>query len=169
MIRCVLFDRDGTLGNLFDVRYPQTFAPFCPISPIFARLKAKGYAVGIVSNQSSIARGTANNYDFNKEFSAYGAELWAICPHDDADNCNCRKPKSGLLFQICEKGGFTPDECLLVGDRLSDVQCAKNAGASAVLVLTGKGESEKEKVKALYPDLPVLSRFDEIVNFLEKL
>lgn len=166
MIRCILFDRDGTLGALTDVRYPQTFAPFCPIAPVFARLKAKGYTVGILSNQSSIARGTAKDYDFDKEFFDYGADLWAICPHDDKDNCNCRKPKSGLLFQICEKGGFLPAECLLVGDRLTDVQCAKNAGASAVLVLTGKGAREKAQAITQYPDLICLAQFDEIEKIL---
>jgi len=165
MIRCILFDRDGTLGELSDVKYPQTFLPFCDIKKVFDQLKERGYTVGIISNQASIARGTGKGYDFEKEFSSYHADIWKICPHDTKDNCDCRKPKSGLLLAVAEKLGISPKECLVVGDRLSDIQCAKNVGASGALVLTGQGKKELEQVKTLYPDLPVFNRFDEIVAF----
>ena len=163
MIRCILFDRDGTLGDLSDVRYPQTFLPFCDIKKVFDRLKERGYTVGIITNQASIARGTGKNYDFDKEFSSYGADVWEICPHDTKDNCNCRKPKSGLLIAITEKLGISPAECLVVGDRLSDIQCARNVGANGALVLTGNGNGEVEQVRKLYPDTVIYNRFDEII------
>ena len=164
MIRCILFDRDGTLGELSDKRFPETFTPFCDIKKVFDELKQKGLLVGIITNQSSIARGTAGNYDFNGEFSAYGADAWEICPHDTQDNCNCRKPKSGLLLKIAKKLGVMPNECLVVGDRLSDIQCAKAVGAAGALVLTGYGKSEKESVLKTYPNTPILARFDEILK-----
>lgn len=168
MLRCVLFDRDGTLGALADNRYPATFSPFCDIADVFARIKARGYTVGIVTNQSSVARGTGKGYDFDAEFAAYGADVWKICPHDTADGCDCRKPKSGLLLAAAKELGLAPCECLLVGDRMSDVLCAKNAGAQAALVLTGNGEAEREEILKKYPDLPVLQRFDGIVERLKK-
>ena len=164
MIRCILFDRDGTLGELSDKRFPETFTPFCDIKKVFDELKQKGLLVGIITNQSSIARGTAGNYDFNGEFSAYGADAWEICPHDTQDNCNCRKPQSGLLLKIAKKLGVMPNECLVVGDRLSDIQCAKAVGAAGALVLTGYGKSEKESVLKNYPNTPILARFDEILK-----
>lgn len=164
MIKCILFDRDGTLGDLPDLRFPQTFRPFTDISSVFAKLKAKGYLVGIITNQSSIARGTAKEYDYAAEFASYDVDVWKICPHDHADNCTCRKPKSGLLLAAAEELGISPSECLVVGDRLSDVVCAKNAGASAALVLTGY--AEKEEVLTLFPDTPVLHRFDDILNIV---
>jgi HAD superfamily hydrolase (TIGR01662 family) len=167
MIKCVLFDRDGTLGELGDKRFPQTFVPFSDIQAIFHKLKENGYLVGIITNQSSIARGTAKNYDYNAEFESYGADIWEICPHDDEDKCECRKPKSGLLLRVCKKLNLSPFECLIVGDRLSDIQCAKNVGANAVLVLTGYGKNELTKVKALYPDTTILNQFDEIINILK--
>ncbi len=166
MIRCILFDRDGTLGELSDKRFPQTFTPYADIPQTVEKLKNRGLLVGIITNQASIARGTANGYDFEREFSFYGVDDWAICPHDSHDNCDCRKPKSGLLFQLCAALSVYPDECLVVGDRLSDILCAKNGGAQAALVSTGYGEREKEDVLRLFPDTPILSRFDEVFQLL---
>lgn len=167
MIRCVLFDRDGTLGSLGDDRYPATFVPYRPIRPVFEALRARGYTVGILSNQSSIARGTGCGYDFDAEFASYGADVWRVCPHDDADRCDCRKPKSGMLLSVCEELGISPAECIVVGDRLGDVLCAENVGATGVLVLTGKGKAEKETARKQFPDLCVLSRFDEILSYVD--
>ena len=166
MLKCILFDRDGTLGALSDVRYPNTFQPFTNVKQVFSALQEKGYLVGIITNQSSIARGTAGNYDYASEFASYGVDAWEICPHDTKDNCDCRKPKSGLLLSIAKKLNISPKECLIVGDRLSDILCAKNVDASAVLVLTGYGEEEKENVLSSFPNTPILSRFEEIVHLL---
>ena len=166
MIKCILFDRDGTLGELEDKRYPQTFRPFTNLSLFFKKLKEKGYLVGIITNQSSIARGTASGYDFAKEFDEYGLDVWELCPHDTQDGCDCRKPKSGLLLRAAKKLGVLPQECLVVGDRLSDVECAKNVGASAVLVLTGYGQNEYPHVLEKFPDTPILSMFTVIFDVL---
>lgn len=166
MIRCILFDRDGTLGSLKDVRYPQTFLPFCDIKSVFSELRKKGYFVGIITNQSSIARGTGKGYDFQSEFTAYGCNLWEICPHDAQDNCRCRKPESGMLLSAANRLGISPEECLVVGDRLSDMQCAKNAGAESVFVLTGNGKDEKDEVCRLYPEITVINRFDDILKII---
>lgn len=165
-IKCILFDRDGTLGELQDKRYPQTLQPYADVKNVFSTLKQKGYLVGIITNQSSIARGTAIGYDFDAEFSAYGADAWEICPHDDQDRCDCRKPKSGLLLTIAKRLSVSLDECLVVGDRLSDVQCAKNVGANAALVLTGYGISEKASVLSAYPSTIILKDFSQIITIL---
>ncbi|MBR2019193.1 MAG: HAD-IIIA family hydrolase [Clostridia bacterium] len=169
MIRCILFDRDGTLGSLGDDRYPATFTPFCPIRPVFEALQARGYTVGILSNQSSIARGTGRGYDFDAEFRSYGADVWRICPHDTADNCNCRKPGSGMLLSVADELAAPLRDCIVVGDRLSDVLCAENVGATGILVLTGKGQQEKEAALAQFPSLTILSRFDEVIPYLDQL
>ncbi len=164
MIKCLLFDRDGTLGELSDLRFPQTFRPFTDVSALFAKIKEKGYLVGIITNQSSIARGTAKNYDYAAEFSSYGLDVWKICPHDVQDHCECRKPKSGLLLAAAKELRISPLECLVVGDRLSDIQCAKNVGASAALVTTGYGE--KQATLEVFPDTPILSHVNEILNLI---
>lgn len=167
-IRCILFDRDGTLGGLQDVRYPETFTPYADIRACFLKIKRTGRKVGIITNQASIARGTGANYDFNAEFASYGADVWEICPHDTKDNCSCRKPKSGMLFAVAKKLNLSPAEILVVGDRMSDVLCAKNAGSNAVLVSTQTQQHEIDEVKTRFPDVPVIARFDEVLTLLEK-
>ncbi len=166
MKKCILFDRDGTLGELKDKRFPESFTPFCDIKEVFEKIKARGYLVGLISNQSSIARGTAGDYDFDEEFRSYGADIWAICPHDTPDQCNCRKPKSGLLIQIAKKLTLPFENFTVVGDRISDVLCAKNVGANAAIVLTGYGQNEAPQAKKEFPDLTVLTRFDDILKLL---
>lgn len=166
MIKCILFDRDGTLGELSDLRFPQTFQPFTNINAVFQAIREKGYLVGIITNQSSIARGTAVGYDYEKEFKSYGVDAFAICPHDNQDHCDCRKPKSGLLLQVCKTLRISPTECLVVGDRMSDILCAERVGAKAMLVLTGYGEKEKEEILKNFPQLPIITRFDEVLSLL---
>lgn len=166
MIKCVLFDRDGTLGELMDKRYPNTLVPYLDIPSVMAKIKQKGYTVGVITNQSSIARGTGKGYDFDGEFTSWGLDIWEICPHDNADNCACRKPKSGMLLSVCQRLKIAPSECIVIGDRLSDIQCAKSVGGQGALVLTGFGQEEKTKVLDTYPDTPILSRFDEILTIL---
>ncbi|MBQ8295696.1 MAG: HAD-IIIA family hydrolase [Clostridia bacterium] len=165
-VTCIFFDRDGTLGELTDKRFPQTFRPFADIAEVFRQIHQKGYIIGILTNQSSISRGTAGDYDYAAEFASYGADLWEICPHDDRDHCNCRKPKSGLLLAAAQKLNIPLKRCLVIGDRLSDVQCAKNVGAQAALVMTGYGEKEKLSVAEQYPDVICLSRFDDLLSLL---
>ena len=164
MIKCILFDRDGTLGELVDKRYPESLVPYCDIKSVFAKLKDKGYIVGIITNQSSIARGTGANYDFDSEFKSFDTDIYKICPHDNADNCDCRKPKSGMLLSVMADLNLKAEECIVVGDRITDVECAKNVGANAGLVLTGSGKNDLEMVKTLYPDTIILNQFDEILN-----
>lgn len=164
MIKCILFDRDGTLGELVDKRYPESLVPYCDIKSVFTKLKDKGYIVGIITNQSSIARGTGANYDFDSEFKSFDTDIYKICPHDNADNCDCRKPKSGMLLSVMKDFNLKAEECIVVGDRITDVECAKNVGANAGLVLTGSGKNDLEKVKTLYPDTIILNQFDEILN-----
>lgn len=168
MIKCVLFDRDGTLGELGDDRYPSTLAPFADVKRVLDELKAAGYTVGVVTNQSSIARGTGKSYDFAAEAARFGADAYEICPHDKHDGCDCRKPKSGLLLRAAAKLGVLPCECLMVGDRTADVECALNAGARAALVLTGHGKADLAAAKALCGNLIVLERFYDIVALLAK-
>ena len=169
MIKCILFDRDGTIGDPLDERIPTSFVKFDNVEQTFQTLKDMGYTVGVITNQSSIARGTAGDYDFVAEFTGYGAQICQICPHDDCDECDCRKPKSGMVLDAARQLGIQPSEILVVGDRWSDVACARNVGGSAILVLTGSGKEHLAKAKELFPDLPVVNRFDEIYDILKTL
>ncbi len=169
MIRCIFFDRDGTLGDLTNERYPQTFTPYADIQKTVRLLHQKGYLVGILTNQASIARGTGKGYDFDAEFNSYGVDIWEICPHDTKENCDCRKPKPGLLLKACRRLNISPTTCILVGDRLSDIECAQTAKSKGILVLTGKGKKEKSEVLKKFPNTLILNRFDDIIEKIESI
>ncbi|HEX5763307.1 MAG TPA: HAD-IIIA family hydrolase [Solirubrobacterales bacterium] len=144
----VLLDRDGTL--LFDVPYngdPGKVAPLPGARRALERLRASGTPVAVVSNQSGVRRGfiepeqvEAVNRRAEELLGPVGA--WLYCPHTPEDDCECRKPRPGLVLEAAERLGVSPDRCLVIGDIAADVQAAQAAGAAAVLVPTPRTEAE---------------------------
>lgn len=141
-IRAVLFDRDGTLVH--DVPYnadPDRVVPVDGAAEALARLRAAGVRIGLVSNQSGVARGllTTTQVDAVNDRSE---ELLGrfdsrqVCPHAEADGCSCRKPRPGTLLAAARQLRVEPHECVVVGDIGSDVQAARAAGMWSVLVPT---------------------------------
>jgi HAD superfamily hydrolase (TIGR01662 family) len=138
----VLFDRDGTLVH--DVPYntdPAAVAPVPGAREALDRLRAAGVAVGVVSNQSGIARGLITPAQLG-QVNARVTELlgpfavWRICPHAPVDGCPCRKPEPGLVLDAAAELGVPPGRCVVIGDIGADVAAAHAAGAAAILVPT---------------------------------
>jgi HAD superfamily hydrolase (TIGR01662 family) len=140
--RAVLFDRDGTL--IKDVPYladPQRVQPMPGVRRTLNRLRRQGVAVGVVSNQSGVARGLINPDELSmvnaRVESLLGPfDTWQVCPHAPDAGCGCRKPEPGLVTAAARELGLAPHECLMIGDIGSDVDAALAAGARAVLVPT---------------------------------
>ncbi|WP_112638162.1 HAD-IIIA family hydrolase [Micromonospora saelicesensis] len=138
----VLLDRDGTL--IEDVPYngdPEKVRPVPGARAALDRLRAAGLRLAVVTNQSGLARG----YFTGEQMRAVHARVeellgrfdaWLVCPHDDADGCDCRKPAPGLVYAAARELGTTPPRCVLVGDIGRDVGAAMAAGAAGVLVPT---------------------------------
>lgn len=138
----VLIDRDGTL--IEDVPYngdPNRVAPRNRVTEGLDRLRAEGLAVGVVTNQSGLARGLVDE----QQVQAVHAEVerllgpfktWQVCPHGPEDGCRCRKPGPGLVERAAAELGVAASECVVIGDIGSDVAAAEAAGARAVLVPT---------------------------------
>ena len=162
MIRNVIFDRDGTLGRLTDVRYPQTLELFHDTKKVLNQLKRDGCRIFVATNQACIARETDGGYDFAAEFSSLGMDDWFICPHDKQDDCNCRKPKTGLLEQAVKKYNLKTEECVVVGDRETDIVCAKNMGMYAILLKGKNGlDTQADAIVASLSDvLDVISEWN---------
>ncbi|MFF4777350.1 D-glycero-alpha-D-manno-heptose-1,7-bisphosphate 7-phosphatase [Microtetraspora fusca] len=138
----VLFDRDGTL--IHDVPYnsdPERVTPFPGARAALDRLRRAGVPVGVVSNQSGVARGLISPAALDA-VNARVEELlgpfhvWAVCPHDETDRCACRKPAPGLVLRAAELLGVSPRDCVVVGDIGRDVEAARAAGARGILVPT---------------------------------
>jgi histidinol-phosphate phosphatase family protein len=138
----VLFDRDGTL--IVDVPYngdPDLVRPMPGARAALDRLRAAGLRLGVVTNQSGLARGrftaaqlAAVNRRVEELLGPFGT--WQICPHDDAARCPCRKPAPGLITRAAAALGTTACRCVVVGDIGRDMAAAGAAGAAGVLVPT---------------------------------
>lgn len=138
-MKAVFIDRDGTMGGDYYVEFPQDYYAYDGTREAFSLLKESGFSPMIFTNQSCIARGKDKGYDFAAEFEEIGADDWFICPHDTADNCNCRKPETGLLEQAREKYSLDLSQCYVIGDRWSDMAAGGKMGCKLILVMTGRG------------------------------
>ncbi len=138
----MLFDRDGTLVH--DVAYnrdPEQVVPVPTARAALDRLRAQGIGLGVVSNQSGLARGllsidelAAVNARVEEILGPFGT--WQICPHGPGDGCACRKPAPGLILAAAAALGVPVSDCVVIGDIGADVGAALAAGAQAVLVPT---------------------------------
>jgi D-glycero-D-manno-heptose 1,7-bisphosphate phosphatase len=141
-VRAVLFDRDNTL--IHDVPYladPDGVRPVDGARELLDRLREQGIAVGVVSNQSGVARGLISLDALARVNARVEAELgpfdtWQVCPHGEQDGCGCRKPAPGLVTAAAAALGLEPEQCLMIGDIGADVRAGLAAGARAVLVPT---------------------------------
>jgi histidinol-phosphate phosphatase family protein len=139
----VLFDRDGTLVH--DVPYngdPALVRPVAGAAEAVAALRRAGVAVGVVTNQSGIARGvltagqvTAVNRRVSELMGPFGT--WVVCPHGPADGCGCRKPAPGMITEAAARLGVDAADCAVIGDTGADVAAARAAGARGILVPNG--------------------------------
>ncbi|MFL5956421.1 MAG: HAD-IIIA family hydrolase [Solirubrobacterales bacterium] len=145
----VLLDRDGTL--VVDVPYngdPGRVAPMPGAATAVARLREIGVPVGVVSNQSGVARGLVSPGQL-QAVNARVEELlgrfdaWAICPHGPGDGCSCRKPAPGLVLDAADQLGVDPSACVVIGDIAADIEAAAAVGARGILVPNGRTRAEE--------------------------
>ncbi|MDQ1122608.1 D-glycero-alpha-D-manno-heptose-1,7-bisphosphate 7-phosphatase [Microbacterium trichothecenolyticum] len=159
-IRAVLFDRDGTL--IVDVPYngdPALVAPMPGAVAAVRLARAAGLDVAVVSNQSGIGRAIltraqveAVNTRVDELVGPF--DVWAYCPHAETDGCECRKPAPGLVLRACDALGVTPAEVVVIGDIGADIDAARAAGSSGVLVPTPATRArEVADAETVAPDL----------------
>lgn len=74
-----------------------------------------------------------------------------------------------MLLSVAKRLNLSPAEILVVGDRITDMQCAINAGNRAVVVSTQTKQSELDAIKAQFPDVPAIKRFDDVLALLDKI
>jgi len=164
----VFVDRDGTLIIDNDYLADPDGIEFLPGSmDAVENLKKAGFKIVVVSNQSGVARGffTAQTVEviheeLKKQMREKDAEPDDVryCPHladgDDPEftqDCECRKPKGGMLEDAARKLGLDIKRSFMIGDKYSDVQCGLAVGPRSILVRTGKGaEVEKQLPTHIY-------------------
>lgn len=149
-MRAAFLDRDGVLNvDRGFVHKPQDFEWIPGAQAAIRKLNNAGYLTVVVTNQSGIARGYYTETQFralhrwmNVRLQETGAHIDAVyfCPHlPDADKpryrseCNCRKPKPGMLLRAIRELDIDPAQSFLIGDRASDCTAARAAGVAAHL------------------------------------
>ncbi len=140
----VLLDRDDTI--IEDVPYlrdPSRVRPVPGAVDALTRLRQRGLLLAVVSNQSGVAKGligvdelAAVNRRVSQVLGTF--ESWQVCPHDDGDDCGCRKPRPGMVYAAAADLDVPVSRCVLIGDTGADVRAALSAGADAVLVPTAR-------------------------------
>jgi D,D-heptose 1,7-bisphosphate phosphatase len=152
----IFFDRDGTL--IEDVNHLTEKEQVRIIATAFEavrRANQAGLQAVVITNQSVVARGYLSeaaleliHEDLRLRFEKGGARLDAFyyCPHHPDQgtgaltvDCNCRKPRPGMLLQASEEMGLDLRGSVMIGDTLSDVEAGHRAGTRSVLVKTGHG------------------------------
>jgi HAD superfamily hydrolase (TIGR01662 family) len=156
----VLFDRDGTLVRDFPYNGdPDWVRPIPGVQDALDRLRAQGVRVGVVSNQSGVARGLITAEQVEACMARLSELLGPFdtirsCPHGPDDGCACRKPAPGMVTAACAELGVEPARCVVVGDSGSDVDAAAAAGAVGILVPTPvTRRSEVEAAPRVAPTL----------------
>jgi HAD superfamily hydrolase (TIGR01662 family) len=138
----VLFDRDGTLVHDFPYNGdPDWVRPMSGAKEAVDRLRARGVRIGVVSNQSGVARGLITGEQVDACMARLTQLLGPfdtlqVCPHGPDDGCPCRKPAPGMVKTACAELDVDPARCVVIGDIGSDVEAAAAAGAAGIMVPT---------------------------------
>jgi D-glycero-D-manno-heptose 1,7-bisphosphate phosphatase len=150
----VFLDRDGTLNVEKNYLYKREDWEWIDgARESIKRFSDAGYAVVVISNQAGIARGMYQPEDVDnlhqlvqEDLEKIGTKIDAFfyCPHhpDFGSSCECRKPSPMMLTEAAHLMNIRLKDSWMIGDRLIDVECGKNAGVHSILVKTGYGKSE---------------------------
>ena len=152
----VFLDRDGTVCEEVDyLSRAEDLRIFSFAAKAIKLFNDNEFLVILITNQSGIARKFFDENDLREihqklesELAKSGAKLDAIyfCPHNSADNCDCRKPKTGLIKRALEDFEIDLQNSWMIGDKAVDIAAGFNAGTKTALVLTGYGQTEIEKL-----------------------
>jgi D-glycero-D-manno-heptose 1,7-bisphosphate phosphatase len=161
MNRAVFIDRDGTISEEVGyINHLSRFRLFPYSAAALKQLHENGYLAIVITNQAGVARGyfseemvQAIHKQMTQDLETSGARLDAIyyCAHHPSVggppyqlDCDCRKPKPGLLLRAARDYDIDLANSWMVGDRYSDIELAANAGVKSALVLSGYGRGEWE-------------------------
>lgn len=176
--KTLFLDRDGVVN--VDHGYVSKPKDFEFIDGVFSACKQfqdAGFQIVIVTNQSGIGRGYYSEQDFHAltkwmvaEFKNNGVDILAVyyCPHHPVKanapylkQCDCRKPKPGMLLKAINEHSLNPDLSIMIGDKASDMQAAIGAGVKhKYLVNSGQAFSSETEQLAdkVFQDLPAAAK-----------
>ena len=163
--RAVFLDRDGTIND--DVGYPCNYGQVRVFPYSFEavrRINRAGLLAVVMTNQSGVGRGYFTEDDLAEihrrlaeDFASRQARLEGIyyCPHylhssepRYRQDCACRKPNPGMALRAARELDIDLGSSFMIGDKVEDIEFARNIGAVPVLVLTGYGGESEKRLRA---------------------
>ena len=161
MKKAIFWDLQGTLGG-DPVSNIKNFEPYPFAKDALSMAKESGFLNIVVTNQSGIAMGKLSLEEYERERNRILAEFncervliddFLCCPHSRNDNCDCKKPKTGMMDEAAEKYDLDISSCFVVGDMgMNEIVMAKNAGCPGILVLTGAGRGSLGEFRDTWRD-----------------
>ncbi|NQT28685.1 MAG: HAD family hydrolase [Candidatus Omnitrophica bacterium] len=164
-MKVVFLDRDGVINEYpGDTNYVNNWLEFKFIPGSIEgikKLNACGFKLYVISNQAGVSKGLYTqedldeiNKNMSKELKAQGTGIEGIyyCTHLKSDNCDCRKPKTGLLRDAVLNLGANLEISFFIGDSFMDIEAARCFGAKSVLVLSGKEKMSNRDQWEFEPD-----------------
>jgi len=171
MSRAVFFDRDGTLME--DAHYcgdPALVRVFPGVRDALRRLKAAGYRIFVITNQSGIARGliTVEQYEavqreFLRQVGHGLIDASYFCADGPDVPSSRRKPEPGMVLEAAGEYSIDLSRSWLVGDKSADIECGRRAGTCTILVLTGYGPEQ-----ACTPDFRATDAVEAVAHILDQ-
>lgn len=143
--RAVFLDRDGVINTAIlknNRPYPPASLSELRVLPgvssALEKLRSWDFEIVVITNQPDIARGVVNKAlvdEINNALtSLLGIKYFYVCPHDDGDNCDCRKPKPGLIIGAAADLRINLAESFVVGDRWRDISAGQAAGCTCFFI-----------------------------------
>lgn len=153
--KAVFLDRDGVINEAVVINgkpYPPPSLSELKLIPGVKdgvyQLKKAGYKIFVITNQPDVARGITPVENIHLIHSYLKVELdldeVRCCFHDDTDNCQCRKPKPGMILELTEKWDIDLSTSYLIGDRWRDIEAGKAANITSILIDYGYNEKKTE-------------------------
>lgn len=146
MKKCVFFDRDGIINRSPGADYVERWEDFKLIPEfvdVLRTVRSLGYEAVVVSNQRGVARGIMSAEaveEIHRNMQNLLAEEYDLklldilyCPHDEGE-CECRKPKPGMLIEAAGRHDIDLKSSWMVGDQEKDIEAGKRAGCRTILV-----------------------------------
>ena len=145
MKRAVFLDRDGVVNEVVfrngEVASPRSLEEFTwteDIQKAINQLKSASFLVFIITNQPDIARKKMDPLFLDQVSKLIHQELpideIVVCPHDNQDNCPCRKPKPGMILTLAQKWNIDLSQSFLIGDSWKDMSAGKAANCKTILI-----------------------------------
>ncbi|MCM8780898.1 MAG: HAD family hydrolase [Candidatus Omnitrophica bacterium] len=183
--RVVFLDRDGVINEYpGDFQYVTEWKAFRFLPNVFEalrRLSENAFKLFIISNQAGVSKGIYSyealksiTENMLEELSKQGVIISGVyyCIHQPEDNCNCRKPKTGLIDRAIERLksenlDIDLQHSYFVGDTIRDVETGIAAGLNTILVFSGKEKLENRHNWQVQPDFTA-SNLSEAVDLILK-